>query len=467
MGTNIRSVALLAFGVAASLAATGCTDASEDRGPVTWHEDVAPLVQKRCASCHTDGGIAPFALDDMATSQDLAQAMLNSVENGTMPPWLARDTDDCSVERPFLDDQRLSDEEVQTLRDWVAQGTLAGDAADAEVLPEPPVLGIPDPNYVASFEVPFTVDGDKDLFECFVLDPGNTEKVWVTSVQLDPGNPTVDHHGLMFVDLNGASTELIEEDGHFECFNPPSLPGYLIGAWTPGATPIVVPETSGMPLPAGAKIVVQMHYHPTGKGPETDQSQLELKWVTEEPTWEAAQALIGNFDDMSSNGAGLQPGPNDQGGEPIFHIPAMAKDHTEVGIYRQEIPLTFPVFSVGTHMHYVGTDMRVTIDRSNPGDQAANECLVQTPNWDFNWQRVYNYDVPIDQLPTVSPGDEITMACTYDNTLDNPFVAAALREKGLTAPEDVQLGEETLDEMCLGLFGILTPPGVLEESLFN
>jgi hypothetical protein len=37
--------------------------------------------------------------------------------------------------------------------------------------------------------------------------------------------------------------------------------------------------------------------------------------------------------------------------------------------------------------------------------------------------------------------------------MGNPFVQRALTEQGLTEPRDVALGEETLDEMCLGVIG--------------
>ncbi len=56
--------------------------------------------------------------------------------------------------------------------------------------------------------------------------------------------------------------------------------------------------------------------------------------------------------------------------------------------------------------------------------------------------------------------DYLYMKCTYDNSLGNPHVVEALAEQGLDEPVDVYLGEVTLDEMCLGVFGIaysLTP----------
>jgi hypothetical protein len=92
-----------------------------------------------------------------------------------------------------------------------------------------------------------------------------------------------------------------------------------------------------------------------------------------------------------------------------------------------------------------------------------SECLVQTPKWDFEWQRIYSYDAEIADLPTIGQGDELHMRCTYNNTLSNPFVADALEERGLTEPTTVVLGDETLDEMCLGAFGVLFPAGVIDN----
>jgi hypothetical protein len=101
--------------------------------------------------------------------------------------------------------------------------------------------------------------------------------------------------------------------------------------------------------------------------------------------------------------------------------------------------------------------MLMTVTRPTPGAQPAEECLLQTPDWDFNWQRGYLYDAPLDELPTVKSGDTLDFRCTYDNSLANPFVREALDAQGLTAPRDVVLGEETLDEMCLGVFGVAYP----------
>ena len=98
------------------------------------------------------------------------------------------------------------------------------------------------------------------------------------------------------------------------------------------------------------------------------------------------------------------------------------------------------------------------VERATVGaGESKSECLVQTPKWDFNWQRTYAYDAPVESLPKLRGGDVVTFRCTYDNTLQNPFVAQALKEKGLSQPVDVYLGEQTLDEMCIGLLPVLIP----------
>ena len=120
--------------------------------------------------------------------------------------------------------------------------------------------------------------------------------------------------------------------------------------------------------------------------------------------------------------------------------------------------MSIKIAGVGTHMHWVGQDMKIDIERVNPpAGQPEKECLLQTPRWDFNWQRSYIYDTPIEQLPRAHAGDRVNMRCRYNNSMSNPFLSRALQEQGMTAPVDVRLGEETLEEMCLGLFVVLLP----------
>jgi hypothetical protein len=434
-----------------------CDDATIDPGDAapTWNADVAPIVAAHCGSCHTDGGIAPFSLDDYASAAPMASSMEAAVAAGTMPPWGAEETDECQPRFGFKDDVRLSDDEKATLAAWVDAGAPEGDAETAVDVPAAPELGLADATQEVSPATGFVASGSTDEFRCFSIDPGLATDAWLTGLQVEPGNAQVVHHVLVFADPDRESAALVGEDGTYDCFGGSGLgDGALLGAWAPGAFPFESPEGAGIPVTAGSLLVMQIHYHPAGETAAPDSTTLQLRWQDTAPAHDAVLALLGN---ASSASEGLEVGPDDRGGVAEFRIPADVAGHTEEITYRlgrNDGP--YQVFMAGTHMHYVGTDMRITVDHAEPeGDEPAEECMVQTPRWDFNWQRGYSYDAPLDEVPVIRPRDTIRMRCTYDNTLANPGVRTALADVGLDEPQDVYLGEATTDEMCLGVFGIV------------
>ncbi len=124
----------------------------------------------------------------------------------------------------------------------------------------------------------------------------------------------------------------------------------------------------------------------------------------------------------------------------------------------KSIPIPVRLLAVAAHMHLVGTDEKITVDRATAtSTNPASECLLQVPVWNFNWQRAYEYDTDIASLPLISPGDKVKVRCTYDNTMDNPALVSALTEAGQKQTQPVSLGETTLDEMCLGAFWVVYP----------
>ncbi len=164
--------------------------------------------------------------------------------------------------------------------------------------------------------------------------------------------------------------------------------------------------------------------------------------------------LTGNEEEMQANGTGLQPGDNDQGGVE-FRIPAGDPAHVETQRFElwNDYDRAFKVFLVANHMHYVGSSMRMWLERGSQTSGRDEVCLLHTPRWDFDWQQFYFYDVSDGSGPTVYQGDSLWLECEYNNTLDNPQLESALEENGLSQPIDVSLGEGTLDEMCIGVVG--------------
>ena len=475
-----RGAASFAVALLASGASLGCgsdpnggTSTGTDHvdGQVTWNQDIAPIVAKKCVMCHEPGGIGPMSLADYATAYQFAGKMLAQVEAGTMPPWGARSTDECTPAFGFKDDPRLTDEEHGLLSSWLDGGAPEGPPR-ATPLAKPVSTALKNPDLHLTIPSAVEITGTSDRFVCFVLDPGYTKDKYIKAVQLNPGNPAVVHHVLVFADSKDEASALDAKDGasdgQYDCFGGPGLtaPVQLLGAWAPGAVPAVMPEDVGIQLTGGTKVVIQVHYHPTRIKPEVDASTSVDMVFTDTPKIAGLLALIGNFKEANLDiaggaGYGLLPGPDDPATGPAFEIPPNVTAHTEAQRFLVREPgadaptallgaKAFRIFGVGTHMHYVGRDMKIDVQHAD----GQKECLLETPAWDFNWQRVYYYDTPLASAPVVRPGDVINMRCSYDNSMANPFVRTALDQQGISVPVQVGLGETTLDEMCLGAFGI-------------
>jgi hypothetical protein len=479
LGARTTSWSLaLALALAMPIGAAGCTssdpaedgagptdegDSSADEGgPLdapTWHQDIHPLVAEHCGGCHRDGGIAPFSVETYEETSQAALDMLDAIQTGYMPPWHARTTAECAPPLPYKDDPTLSIEDVERFSAWIDGGKQLGDAATAAPLPEPPSLSIAEPDDVLEIPGQITIDGTSDAYACWVIDLENANDLFLSAVQVEPGNALIVHHVLVYATTSDSVLDLVNADGYYDCFGGPGVSSpSLIGAWAPGALPARPPEGAALRVAPNTKLVLQVHYHPTGGGPEVDATTaIEFERFAGLPPWVAVLQLIGNFDNPFDGYSGLYPGPNDATDAPEFRIPAGERTHTETMGFTMPsgLPEGARVWGAGTHMHYVGTDMIFGFH-----DQSADEdvCLIQTPEWDFGWQRLYNFDAPsIEDLPAVDPGDFVFMRCTYDNSTFNPHVAEALDAQDLDAPVEVFLGEATLDEMCLGVAGLLFP----------
>jgi len=434
--------------------AQGSTGVGGNYDGPTFYADVAWILSDNCLHCHTDGQIGGFSIEAYEDAAPLAALIADMTSSGQMPPFNARETDDCEQRIPWKDDPRLSEAELETLRVWADAGAPSGDPADGPPPYELVANDLPGVTMKLEPSEPFTVDGEDDIFQCVVYDPQLEEDGTVTGIHIVPSNTAVAHHALTFRMSRQDATAVSGGRERFPCFGSPGSD--LIHAWAPGGQPFDLPEDVGIAMTTDDVIVVQMHYHPTGE-PEQDSSEIQLRFTDERPAWLFQVALPGN---SSSASEGLLPDPNDRGA-PEFRVPTGESEHVEEMTYT--VPdvvgaFQIPILFASAHMHYVGTDMRVSIERAAPiGDQPAEECLVRTPEWDFNWQRFYEFDAPIDELPTVTSGDVLRMKCTYNNTKQNRFVKKALEEQGMSEPVDVYLGETTLDEMCLAPLGILVP----------
>src|SRR5262245_53453804 len=233
--------------------------AAKKAGKVSYHRDVAPILQTHCQGCHRPGEFGPFSLTTYKQAVNWARDVKAYTQDRKMPPWKP-------VEGVgFHNDRRLSQKEIDTLAAWVDGGTPEGDPRDA---PAPRTftqgwqLGKPD--LVLTVPEDFTLGpSGKDVFRCFVLPTGLTEDRFVVAVEVRPGNTRIVHHSLNFFDGTGQAREL-EKKEKARAKKPGEQdggPGYSVamgvgftrtagkvgglGGWAPGQRARYLPEGYG------------------------------------------------------------------------------------------------------------------------------------------------------------------------------------------------------------------------------
>ena len=373
-------------------------------GGTTFSHDVAPILYRQCVSCHRSGGVAPFSLISYQDAAKRSKLIANVTARRFMPPWLP-------AEPHFQHERRLSDAEIATLGRWAAEGAPQGDPGAAPKPPQFPEgwqLGKPD--LEAEMHAPFDIPAEgQDLYRCFVIPDVIANAHYVRAVDMRPGDPRVVHHALLFQDLTGTARKRDTGAG-YSCFGTPGfLPARGLGGWTPGSLPYQAP--TGIPelLHAHADLVLQVHYHPTGK-PERDRTRVAIYFTTQKPSRQAMDIPLESH---------------------RIDIPAGAKAYTVTDHFT--VPVDVEVLAVNPHAHYVCKQMygyAVLPD-------GARRTLIRIPSWDFNWQQLYVYAAPI-RLPA---GTRVEMEFTYDNSAANPH-------NPNNPPKRVVYGPGSLDEMA-------------------
>jgi len=138
-----------------------------------------------------------------------------------------------------------------------------------------------------------------DLLQNFVIPIEIAEDKLVAAIEFHPGNKRVVHHAVLFLDDKGQARKLdaaTPEPGYGNFGGPGFLPSGALGGWSVGNTARRLPNEMGRYLKKGSDLVVQVHYHPTGKV-EVDQSEIGIYFV-KKPVAESLQQpakLVGSI----------------------------------------------------------------------------------------------------------------------------------------------------------------------------
>ena len=385
-------------------------------GP-TFSNEVVRIFQRSCQSCHHPGDIAPFSLMTWSEARPWAASIREQVLMKQMPPW--KPASECG---DFADARGLTPSEIATIVDWIDAGAPEGNRADLPApieFPDGWSLGAPD--LVMAPEVEYAPPREGDMYRCFSIPTGDLRgDRWIGALTVKPGNPRIVHHVIAYGDPKGESAALDARDAEpgYRCFGGPGISTtQMLGGWAPGSRGYFAPDGTGIKLTNSSRVIVQVHYHPTGED-ERDRTQLGIYY--------ARQPVSRQFEAL--------PLVNTS-----FTIPAGAKNHQVTANFTLPSLLSARMWAVTPHMHLLGKSIRVELTR--PGSTTP-ECLVNIPKWDFNWQGTYLYNRAIE----LKPGSTLRLICNFDNSTDNP-------NNPRNPPQPVRWGEETTDEMALAFIG--------------
>jgi hypothetical protein len=244
-------------------------------------------------------------------------------------------------------------------------------------------------------------------YQFIAIDTGFTEDKWVRAAEVRPGCPSVVHHVLVFVQPPGGPGT--DRAGGF-------ITNWL-AASVPGSYPMIYPDGMAKFVPAGSRLMVQIHYTTNG-APQLDQTSLGLVFADPKTVRKEVST------EMAVNNK--------------FLIPPFAGHHlVEADTVMKQDTL---LLSLMPHTHLRGKTFRYEAFYPD----GKQEILVDLPHYDFNWQNSYLLAKP-KLLPK---GTRIHCAAHFDNSTDNlsnPNPAAFVR-----------WGEQTWEEMMIGYFD-MTP----------
>lgn len=320
---------------------------------------------------------------------------------------------------------------------------------------------------------PHAPPGATDDYHCTLVDPHVTSNRTIVASHFFPRSVEV-HHAILFLvppDLAAAARAADGDGKGWTCFGESPLPHTnfnvpfsrseisntpWLSAWAPGHGKDVLPKGTGVSLPKGSLVVMQIHYNLL-RGDKPVRAKLVLTTVP------ASRHLLPLHMDLLPAPPDI-PCPSGVTGPLCNRAASLADlghrfgqsqvrfvDLIEEACGRNPVDppggdttsCTWPVSSgrivrLTPHMHLLGTGMKIVLD---PGTPQAR-TLLNVTNYNFDYQRSYNLKHPV----AVHAGDRLQVTCTY-----NPRLRQQLPQLRKLPARYVTWGDGSSDEMCLAI----------------
>jgi hypothetical protein len=396
-------------------------------------------------SCHRDGGIGPFALDDYAAARARASQIASYTAERVMPPFLVETGGECGQ---FDESDALTDAEIATIGTWAQGGAREGTPVEF-ARPALPVLDAATEFALPEF-VPQITGGPRaefDEYRCLPVPTQLDADSFITGYDVVPGNAPLVHHAVALVvdpehvTRSGRTNQQVidalraadpnPERAGWPCYSAAGEGVEIESApvfWAPGQGIYEYPDGLGVPLRAGRLLVVQVHYNMARLAPAPDRTTLRLRLAPSV----ARQARFVVQDDLLETLYEPTPATLESGQPSVtFTWEGSGRDEGLPDGLSTQVVAFFP------HMHELGRKYTFEVAQGS-GDYA---CQGRVNRWDFAWQRMYDYAAPIP----FGASTRFRVTCDYDTS---------------ARAEPVVPGWGTRNEMCFVLLMLAMPPGV-------
>jgi hypothetical protein len=375
--------------------------------PVTFNQDIGPIIELKCSNCHKPGQSAPF---NLLTYEDVAKRatfIAKVVNSKYMPPWKADDH-----YMAFVNNRSLSDEQIKKINDWVKNGAPKGNVPDFKIKTLENTSFKRNPDLTLKVKNGYEVPGDnKERFIVYKIPFEQAMEYNVEAVEFFSNNKKLIHHANYAVHAVPDSAvdiyktadmiNLTDDDRtKYSQYLPYKKTITYYGGWIPGTSYEEYPENFGWIMPKRGVILLTIHYSPLAKKAMSI-SGINL-FFTKIPVKRKIKVIS-----LGSGGIG------EKDIVPEFHyIPA-----NKISNYKLEIlnpKENESVFYVWPHMHLIGKSFKAYAVFGQNNDTIP---LVNIPEWDFRWQEIYRFKKPV----LIPLGSRLVIEASYDNTSNNPF----------------------------------------------
>lgn len=398
---------------------------------VTYNQDIAPIMNDKCVSCHRPGEIGPMPLQTYVQVAANIQLIEHLVKTKRMPPWHAS----ASVGK-FANDRSLTEAEYQKLLQWIANGYPEGTgSAPTKTFPSGWQIGTPDVEFTIPTPVNIPASGEVD-YQYQITATNFTEDKWISAAEIRTEQSGHVHHVIASVlppdgslipptemgincpqwalspQAQKRRDELLKQ-GHAVAHSD----GRFLAGWGVGIQFLKLPEDAGVLVPAGSKLLFQLHYVTNGTPITDTTTKIGLTFSTHKIAHQVHTIKVSNQQ---------------------FVIPPRVDNYEASACYTLMQPVT--LLELIPHMHLRGKDFSFAVNLPD----GISKQILYVPHYDFDWQTVYRLAEPL-KLPS---GSKLDILAHFDNSAHNPH--------NPNPEQEVFFGEQTDDEMLMGYAVLMT-----------